>query len=98
MNKKNIITHIEKKFKKMDWFINHHQEKADYFQSEARLLLDNTEGMTYTEYETSDAMRKYKSHSSIVRGYKAKKDLLNNILVEITGNFYGEKESQYNID
>tara|TARA_R100000084_G_scaffold95347_1_gene49144 strand:- start:870 stop:1166 length:297 start_codon:yes stop_codon:yes gene_type:complete len=98
MTKTNMIKLIEYKFKRMDWFINHHQEKADYFQSEARLLLDNTEGMTYTEYETSDAMRKYKSHSCIVREYKAKKDLLNNILVEITGNFYGEKESQYNVD
>jgi len=92
MTKKNMIAHIEERFNKMDWFIAYHQDKADAGLIEANLLLDNTEGMDYLDYNECEGMRKHKGHSSIVRQYKSNKDLLNEILTEITGNFYGAKE------
>ena len=92
MTKKNMIAHIEERFNKMDWFIAYHQDKADAGHIEATLLFDNTKGMTLQEYLECDAMRSYDGHLNIVSEYKSNKDLLNEILTEITGNFYGAKE------
>lgn len=95
MTKKDMVKTIVDRFNKMDWFINYHQEKANYWEAEAKLILDNSD-MTFQEYEESQGMMNYKSHSSIVREYKNKKDLLNSLLVEITGNYYGKMENKYN--
>lgn len=95
MTKKNMIAHIEERFNKMDWFIAYHQDKADEGLREAKLLLDNTEGMSYQDYQDCKGMMNNHSHERIVRQYKSNKDLLNEILTEITGNFYGDKEDEY---
>lgn len=91
MTKKNMIAHIEERFNKMDWFITYHQDKAD-----EGLLLANKqlreEGLSLQEYNDCKGMIKHDSHSQIVEIYKHKKDMLNEILTEITGNFYGGKE------
>ena len=92
MTKKNMIAHIEERFNKMDWFIAYHQDKADAGLREAKLLLDNTEGMSYEDYQSCEGMLNHRTHERIVQQYKSNKDLLNEILTEITGNFYGAKE------
>ena len=92
MTKKNMIAHIEERFNEMDWFITYHQDKADAGLREAKLLLDNTEGMSYQDYQDCKGMMHHHMHENIVRQYKSQKDMLNEILTEITGNFYGGKE------
>ena len=95
MTKKNMIAHIEERFNKMDWFITYHQDMADDGLVDAQLLLDNTEVlMSHTDYQECEGMRKHISHRGIVSEYKSQKDLLNEILTEITDNFYGLKEEE----
>ena len=92
MTKKDMIAHIEERFNKMDWFITYHQDKADKGLAKAELLLDKGWSTSFREYQECLGMRRHKTHSDIVRDYKSNKDLLNEILTEITGNFYGAKE------
>ena len=90
MTKKNMIAHIEERFNKMDWFIAHHQENATKNQLKADEILEKS----YEEYRDSKEKLNARIHRNLVEEYKAKKDLLNEILTEITGNFYGGKENK----